>query len=243
MGSNQANQANEANQSTCVIPGLLFKDFDKPSTNALFKVNMSNDFLNSVFDVAKNSTFSKMTIGKFNNDEKEIIDDEIIHKASTEESVSRHMDESVRVSEISNTRFNFKMSIEEGLGDHEELTAFSEEFEFLRYNVGGHFDVHIDRTRYSGHTHTVCIYPPQNIEGGELVLYRSPSETEVKMSPDSWVVVVFPIEMPHAAKPVTNGKKYMFKGTCSLNYISARPYGDLRFSMGYDANTYGIRCD
>jgi Rps23 Pro-64 3,4-dihydroxylase Tpa1-like proline 4-hydroxylase len=167
----------------------------------------------------------------------------VVYKATGIESFDRHIDENIRVSEISNTLFKFKLDIVKGSKKNEKLQIVSEEFEFLRYNVGGRFDVHTDRSRYTEHTHSVCIYPPQQVEGGELVLFRSPEKTEIKMSPDTWIVVVFPIEMPHASNPVVCGQKYMFKGTCSLYTLADRPHGQIRFNMGRDDRTHGEICD
>ena len=95
--------------------------------------------------------------------------------------------------------------------------VIDDQFEFLKYSVGGHFDKHSDRKRHSSHTHTLVIYPPQDCEGGALELHL-PNRLPISIKPSSfeWIFVMFPIETQHLSTPVTKGTKYLFKGTATF---------------------------
>jgi hypothetical protein len=88
----------------------------------------------------------------------------------------------------------------------------------LKYYEGGFFKEHADKELYPSHTHTMCIFPPQDIAGGEFTIWmkESMSELVVSLSPSEWVAIIFPIVMLHAAKEITRGTKYVIKSQLSL---------------------------
>jgi hypothetical protein len=218
------------------INGLVFKHFGYDSTDCTFSVSTDTGSLDALAVQAVYGNFVPMTVGKYMEVEDEKVIDGIVYKA--QRAVERSVDEHVRLSEISQSKFKIDLTVTSGL-ESSEVAEFNGEYEFLRYNVGGHFKVHTDRSRHVGHTHTVCIYPPQQVTGGELVLMTPNSsigkDVVVTMPPDTWLVVVFPIELPHASNPITSGCKYMFKGTCSMHSIAQRGNGTIKFRMGYDS--------
>ena len=67
-----------------------------------------------------------------------------------------------RDSFISDDIFNLDINCNIGYGLN---ILIDKKFEFIKYEVGGHFKNHKDRKRYDEHTHTICIYPPQPCEG------------------------------------------------------------------------------
>jgi hypothetical protein len=146
--------------------------------------------------------------------------------------VQRIVDTSVRSAEISNKLYDFGAITVSGLPDGKTMTIDSN-FEFLRYSPGDHFAPHTDRTRSSDHSHTICMYPPQNVVGGELILEANKT-TNHAMSPDAWIVVIFPTDMTHSSQPIVQGTKYVFKGTCSTFTEIHRPYGTARIRYGYE---------
>jgi len=158
-------------------------------------LNSSID-LNHVFNFAKSGQFVKMNYGVGSD------------------GVNRQYDDEIRDSEISSNMFDLgELTIEDTNSDFN--ITIDHMFEFLKYNKGGHFEEHEDRKRYIGHSHTICIYPPQNVEGGELIVNK---KTTIPMSKDSWTVVIFPIDTLHTSNSVKSGTKYVFKGTISIKY-------------------------
>ena len=154
--------------------------------------------LNPVFNFAKKSEFYKMDYGNGNGNDVQ----------------DRKYDNDVRNSEMARTMFDLGELQVNDTGDDYDMTI-ERMFEFLKYNKNGHFEEHVDRKRYSNHTHSICVYPPQNVEGGELVVNKKVS---IPMSKDAWITVIFPIDTVHTSKPVITGTKYLFKGTASVKY-------------------------
>lgn len=81
-------------------------------------------------------------------------------------------------------------------------------FEYICYDKGGHFDEHVDLPQSEKHNYTVLVYPPQEVEGGELVI----GKYVVTPNKDSWKVVVFPLNVTHKSNPVISGTKQVLKG-------------------------------
>jgi hypothetical protein len=126
------------------------------------------------------------------------------------ETGERDVDLEIRKSKVSTKMYDL---ILKGFDD---VFNADTEYEYIEYNEDGHFAIHNDRKRQDKHTHTICIYPPQNIEGGELNIYVDARVgTKIKtipMSETKWVCVAFPIETYHSSNVVTKGIKKMFKG-------------------------------
>ena len=150
--------------------------------------------LNNVFNFACKSNFRDMDYG------------------SSADGLSRQVDKSVRFSEISEMYFDLGTLHFKGIKLDDKNFKIDRMYEFLRYNVGGHFEAHADRKRYKGHTHTICVYPPQDIDGGDLIIE---DDLKIPMYKNAWIIVIFPIDMMHTCKPIISGTKYLFKGTAA----------------------------
>jgi len=93
---------------------------------------------------------------------------------------------------------------------------FSDEFEYIEYEEEGYFEKHVDRKRTDTHTHTVLIYPPQDIEGGELNLYPFDDEYKIVIKPSTkWTGIMFPINILHESTIIKQGKKKLLKTIAS----------------------------
>ena len=129
-----------------------------------------------------------------------------------------------RNSELSTTTWNLSSDIKfldvsalEG-----SVIELTQPFEFIRYPVGGFFKKHTDRKRYPEHTHTLCIYPPQDCVCGDLELLSVSMQFDkvvntIKTSPYLWKVVIFPVSLEHQISPVVQGTKYLFKTPITLH--------------------------
>lgn len=134
----------------------------------------------------------------------------------------RRIDECTRLSKLSQSTFFFDIEPSQVLNDEpaSHVEVFPE-FEFLKYPVKGHFvehndcqrPIHVERPGYRvKHNHTVCIYPPQSVVGGELVFKMSSGDVVVPMPKDNWLVLIFQIDLSHLSKSVKSGEKVLFKG-------------------------------
>jgi len=125
----------------------------------------------------------------------------------------REFDSTIRKSKICRHEIIIDMKIDSNIKP-------SNEFEYIEYDKEGFFSVHVDRKRKENHTHTIILYPPQNITGGELVLY--PYQTNImnitiKPFAHKWIGAIIPINMYHESKPIISGKKIILK-TIGLTY-------------------------
>ena len=84
---------------------------------------------------------------------------------------------------------------------------------YARYTAGMKYDEHIDDpvmgapgARYrSDISITVFLNPPQEYEGGELVIHAGSGDIEVKL--DAGHAVLYPSGSSHAVRPVTSGER------------------------------------
>jgi hypothetical protein len=105
--------------------------------------------------------------------------------------------------------------------------TLGEQFDFIKYEQGGKFDMHYDSKQSTYHNHTLLLFPPQNIVGGELVVRhgfnddRSINILNLIIKPHKylWTLVLFPIGVFHASNPVLNGEKITLKGTAYIDNI------------------------
>lgn len=156
--------------------------------------------LSDVYDFAIKSKFEPMNYGINDN------------------GIERNLDKNIRDSEISLSLFDLG-KIKINVIDDKYNVIIERMFEFLKYNPGGHFQEHTDRQRYSTHTHTVCVYPPQIIIGGELIINKN---IVIPMSKKSWTIVIFPIDTIHTCEKVIKGTKYLFKSTASITNLQIK---------------------
>jgi hypothetical protein len=170
----------------------------KPHTSAYLHIeNFVN--LDEIFKTADMTKFKQMDYGK--NDE-------------------RLYDIEHRDSFISDEIFNLDITCHIS---HKLNMSIDKHFEFIKYEVGGHFKNHKDRKRYDNHTHTICIYPPCPYDGGELIL---DDQYYFGVSKEYWTCIIFPINMRHQSMEVTSGTKYVFKGTCSFTDLTDHKHSD-----------------
>ena len=109
--------------------------------------------LNRIFNFAKTSQFKKIDYG------------------NGDDGLDRTHDTDVRDSEISCTMFDLgELQINDV--DTDRDMTIDRMFEFIRYKKDGHFEEHTDRKRHTTHTDSICIYPPQNVIGGELIINK-----------------------------------------------------------------------
>lgn len=106
------------------------------------------------------------------------------------------------------------------LNDKPDNLIFHPEYEYIKYEPGGHFIRHRDRKRSENHTHSVLFYPPQNVTGGDLVMFVNGEIINISMPKKSkWKCIIFPIEIEHASMPVVEGIKKIIKGYMTIEDI------------------------
>lgn len=101
-------------------------------------------------------------------------------------------------------------------GTDETTIDIHNNFNCIKYPVGGKFEWHNDIPQFINHNYTFLIYPPQSIEGGELVIKSSHTDKKIKkikMSEHLWKIVMFPTGVLHASKEIISGTKITLKGT------------------------------
>jgi hypothetical protein len=89
-------------------------------------------------------------------------------------------------------------------------------YDYIRYNIGGKFINHVDNQQYIQHNYSIILYPPQDIEGGELIVYHNVPENEdkksiIKMGKNIWTFVMFPTGVIHNSNAVLKGEKSLLK--------------------------------
>jgi predicted 2-oxoglutarate/Fe(II)-dependent dioxygenase YbiX len=61
---------------------------------------------------------------------------------------------------------------------------------------------------------TYLILPPQDVEGGALVITNSKGqEIHIRPDPEKWIHIIFECGIVHRSEPVTRGTKVILKGT------------------------------
>ncbi|XWV25505.1 hypothetical protein QJ856_gp0253 [Tupanvirus deep ocean] len=87
-------------------------------------------------------------------------------------------------------------------------------WDMLVYNQGDHFVRHTDGKTSERHFVTLILFPPKNIfpyHGGELVLYDGNTTVTIIANEKEWMLVGFPINVEHECKPITWGRRAVFK--------------------------------
>jgi len=102
-------------------------------------------------------------------------------------------------------------------GYNDEL--LEKKWKLLKYETGGHFGKHQDKSVNQSHV-TILLFPPaeNRFEGGDLVFEK---KTICPSTFDHWTLVFFHHFHVHSVTPVTRGERYVFK-TEEAFYIS--PY-------------------
>ena len=139
---------------------------------------------------------------------------EILHSISPEELIEStfgiEKSEYIKYSKISTRKF--KIIINES-----HICNMQTYLDYLEYPTNGQLIVNIDKIATENyHTHTVYIYPPQDIEGGELIVYHTVPENEdkksiIKMDKNIWTFIMFPTGVIHNSNTVLKGEKSLLK--------------------------------
>jgi len=111
----------------------------------------------------------------------------------------------IRNSKISDIPIKMFINV---LSDH--ITYVHDIFEYITYDIGGHFVEHVDYERElpdgKKSNCTFLIYPPQTVVGGELIIKDKLNNVyTIKPLSDEWIIVIFKCDLLHSSKPVTSG--------------------------------------
>jgi len=141
--------------------------------------------------------------------------------ASTETNIS-DIDDNIRGSSILQTKIEIILENIEELYklawiDTKDISIkIYKMYDYIRYNIGGKFINHIDNQQYIQHNYSIILYPPQDIEGGELIVYHTVPENEdkksiIKMDKNIWTFIMFPTGVIHNSNTVLKGEKSLLK--------------------------------
>ena len=88
------------------------------------------------------------------------------------------------------------------------------EIKFLKYNIGGHYDWHIDigSDRHNNRklAFVIPLSKPEEYEGGELIIKTSSRDSSIPL--EQGKIILFPAFLLHKVTPVTHGKRYVIAG-------------------------------
>lgn len=129
-------------------------------------------------------------------------------------------DQSIRKSLISTKKVKLKI---ENIMKLNETIIMCESFDYIKYNPGGYFVKHIDTPKYVNgrkHNHTVIICPPQDLVGGEFIIYDSLDDSltniAIKPAKHNWTIIIFPVGSFHCSTEVIVGSKIILKSSCYI---------------------------
>jgi len=90
----------------------------------------------------------------------------------------------------------------------------ADRLQFLKYNIGGHYDWHLDigsgAHMYRKLSFVIPLSPPESYDGGELVIKAGNKERSAPL--DQGKMILFPSFILHKVTPVTRGERYMLVG-------------------------------
>jgi hypothetical protein len=91
------------------------------------------------------------------------------------------------------------------------IHALKPEFGFvdcvlLKYSTDCVFKKHVDNDKCPSHIATGLIYPPQEYNGGRLII-----NDDVELNPNNWDFVAIKIGIPHEVTKITAGTRYVYK--------------------------------
>jgi len=102
---------------------------------------------------------------------------------------------------INNRRWNYEV---EG----------KEEVQFMKYEVNGHYDWHIDigsdKHNKRKLSFVIPLSDPDDYEGGELIIKTSSKDTSIPLKKGT--IILFPAFMLHKVTPVTKGTRCIIAG-------------------------------
>lgn len=86
--------------------------------------------------------------------------------------------------------------------------------QFLKYNIGGHYDWHLDigsgKHMYRKLSFVIPLSPPESYDGGELIIKAGVKERAAPL--EQGKMILFPSFILHKVTPVTRGERYMLVG-------------------------------
>jgi predicted 2-oxoglutarate/Fe(II)-dependent dioxygenase YbiX len=77
--------------------------------------------------------------------------------------------------------------------------------QFLKYNVGHYFGLHKDKSYFNNAFVSVFYYVNDDYEGGEIYF----PDNNLLIKPEKNSLIMFPSDLLHEVKKVTNGTKYV----------------------------------
>lgn len=132
------------------------------------------------------------------------------------------MDHRIRDSKISTKKIKLDIKNINGITDYGENLIICESFDYIQYNVGGHFDKHVDVSKFvdgKEHNYTILLFPPQKIDGGDFIIYEDKEKESMRISPSEfqWTIIIFPVGTYHCSTEITNGIKITLKGSFNIS--------------------------
>ena len=99
--------------------------------------------------------------------------------------------------------------------------------EIVVYKTGGKFDPHIDTIFYDKdskvtYNFTLILIPPNDYEGGQLVLYHKSDIITISCDEKKWKWILFHKEIKHECKRILSGVKIAFKFHVALKKVKTK---------------------
>ena len=115
--------------------------------------------------------------------------------------------------------YNIYIKLLKDLDQDNKKIKFGEQFKFVTQTID--MNNTIKKIKNSNHKFSVYIYPPQNITGGELVIYNKNgncifSVYGVPKLTDKWSVIIIPNCLQYKYNDIISGTKYFFEGYANL---------------------------
>jgi len=94
------------------------------------------------------------------------------------------------------------------------------DFQFTEYEVGGHFDWHVDSTKdvYPDRYYSVIILLNDEYSGGELEIIETTNKIIIEKNVGD--LILFPSTYRHRVSPVLTGKRYSLVNWLSLGKLN-----------------------
>ncbi len=102
----------------------------------------------------------------------------------------------------------------------EHLDNYRDSWTMIVYETGGFFAKHTDSKSDDIHMATLLLLPPRSVndyKGGELIVYDGTQTTSITPDDTQWKFIAMPLNVYHELKPVTEGRRVVFKRDFHLN--------------------------
>jgi hypothetical protein len=200
---------------------------DTWSSRQKIKIENTNDLIEKINSMSDDQ-FKRSTCGMF---EHTVTDLTKRNSTQCEEKIE------VKISNFDSVvKENYSKSKDEDTDEDTKIFPFQNSdfillnnyFSVIKYEIGEKFDWHFDSKQNEYHTHTLLLFPPQKIKGGELYVKHGYLDsrndrqicTVIKPHEHIWTLVLIPIGMFHMSSPVSAGRKITLKGTGYISNIN-----------------------